>query len=313
MKILFTGSSSFTGMWFIKRLAQSGFSVIATYTKEKKAYQGVRKERVNQLKGLCTQIFSAPFGSEVFLDLLDTLKNLNLFCHHGAETENYKSENFNPISAVSINTKNANEVVEKLKKSGCHHILFTGSVFEPREGVGSSPLRAFSPYGLSKAMTFDFFDYLCLKKYISLGKFVIPNPFGPFEEEKFTYYLISNWLEGKTPVVKTGRYVRDNIHINLLAEGYALFVKTFLKGKDNLSFNPSGYVETQEAFTQRVAREMEKRLCVPCNFKVLKQLEENEPMVRANSQSLQALKLPFSEGKAWDAYADYYLYEKAEC
>ena len=62
---------------------------------------------------------------------------------------------------------------------GCNKILLTGSVFENDEGAGSRDLRAFSPYGLSKGFTWQLFRYHAQIRSMTLGKFVIPNPFGP--------------------------------------------------------------------------------------------------------------------------------------
>ena len=64
----------------------------------------------------------------------------------------------------------------------------TGSVFEQDEGVGNAPMAAFSPYGLSKGLTAQAFRYGCGTLDVPLGKFVIPNPFGPFEEPRFCHY-----------------------------------------------------------------------------------------------------------------------------
>ena len=41
----------------------------------------------------------------------------------------------------------------------------------------------------------------------ALEKFVIPNPFGPYEEPRFTAYLMRTWLAGETAHVQTPRYV----------------------------------------------------------------------------------------------------------
>ena len=75
-------------------------------------------------------------------------------------------------------------------------VVLTGSVFEQREGAGTEGLRAVSPYGLSKGLTADVFSYFTELLGMKLGKFVIPNPFGPLEEPRFTSYLIHNWFQG---------------------------------------------------------------------------------------------------------------------
>ena len=84
----------------------------------------------------------------------------------------------------------------------------------------------FSAYGLSKALTAQVFRYYCGRAGLSLGKFVIPNPFGPYEEPRFTAYLMKNWLTGGTPSCSSPAYVRDNIHVSLLAKAYPGLLKT---------------------------------------------------------------------------------------
>ncbi len=59
----------------------------------------------------------------------------------------------------------------------------------------------------------------------------------------------------------------------------------------------SGYVETQGAFTRRYAREMRKRLNLPCTVHLIKQTDFNEPMKRINSQLLDKKELNWSEKK----------------
>jgi UDP-glucose 4-epimerase len=102
-------------------------------------------------------------------------------------------------------------------------VVVTGSVFEPGEGEGDEALDAFSPYGLSKSFTAETFRYLCRRQGASFGKFVIPNPFGPFEEERFTTSLVRSWRRGERPTVRTPDYTRDNIHVSLLSLAYADF------------------------------------------------------------------------------------------
>jgi hypothetical protein len=53
---------------------------------------------------------------------------------------------------------------------------------------------------------------------------VIPNRFGPLEEPRFTAYLMKTWLAGEVARAQTQRYVRDSIHVSLLAKTYAAFV-----------------------------------------------------------------------------------------
>jgi nucleoside-diphosphate-sugar epimerase len=71
-------------------------------------------------------------------------------------------------------------------------------VFEANEGLGSAPLRAFSPYGLSKGLTAAAAAFYADREGFTFEKFVIPNPFGPYEEPRFTAYLMKTWLARQT-------------------------------------------------------------------------------------------------------------------
>ena len=152
--------------------------------------------------------------------------------------------------------------------NGCRVIVFTGSVFEPYEGKGDPECRAFSPYGLSKHMSFELFRLECRRAEIGLRKFVIPNPFGPYEELRFTSNAIREWSEGRIPIVFSSDYVRDNIHVSLLAKAYRRFCEGAIEANSPSHCAPSGYVETQATFARRFAREIGKRLGRDLRFRI---------------------------------------------
>jgi UDP-glucose 4-epimerase len=187
MKILFTGGSSFTGYWFIKELASAGHEVVAAFRRRPDEYpDDLRRRRVSALTAICRPVFSTSFGDDHFFELIHE-GNWDLFCNHGADVSNYKSPDFDVAGAVANNTHGLPRVLDSLKNAGCTRIVLTGSVFENDEGAGSKDLRAFSPYGLSKALTWQMFRYYAQLRQMPLGKFVIPNPFGPYEEPRFTH------------------------------------------------------------------------------------------------------------------------------
>jgi len=306
MKILFTGSSSFTGYWFIKALSEAGHEVVATFAGDEPAYSGVRKQRVELVKGLCRTEFNAAFGAKRFLEVLDAESQWDICCHHAADVTDYKSPDFGVIAAVDKNTHNVRKMLCALKSKGCNHLLVTGSIFEQGEGAGCSPMRAFSPYGLSKTVSYEIISFYAAETGMNLGKFVISNPFGPFEEPRFTAYLARNWKEGKTPQVATPLYVRDNIHISLLAMAYAHFAKELSGATGSIKMNPSGYVETQGAFAKRFAEEMRIRLGLACELSFADQREFIEPRVRINTEPVSHLFHTWNEELAWDEMAAYY-------
>lgn len=305
MKVLFTGASSFTGFWFVRELIAAGHEVTATFRKPVAEYADVRAARVAQLPKSCRSIHGPGFGTPEFIDTVKT-GSFDLLCHHAADVTNYKSPDFNTVEATAANTRNIAVVLGAFKSGGGRAVLLTGSVFENDEGAGSEGLNAFSPYGLSKALTHQMFRYYAGTANLPLGKFVIPNPFGPFEEPRFTAYLIKTWASGKPASVQTPLYVRDNIHVSLLAKCYAKYAADLNAGRAPIRLNPSGYVESQGAFTLRFAREMKPRLGLACEVELKDQTQFAEPRVRINTDLPDAHALGWNEAAAWDELAGYY-------
>ena len=305
MKILFTGASSFTGRWFIRQLTERGHEVCATFTRASAdEYEDVRAERVRSVIEKCRPVFSCRFGDERFLEILKSQK-FELLCHHAADATNYRSADFDVERAVANNTHGAGDVLQALGAVG-GAFLSTGSFFEPGEGAGSDGLPALSPYGLSKRLTDDAFRLKCREAGVRMGKFVIPNPFGPWEDARFTTYLARTWSNGAVATVRTPDYVRDNIQVSLLSAAYVAFAERVQQSQECSQVNPSGYVESQGAFAERVAGEMRRRTRWECRLECAAQTEFSEPLVRMNTEPVDGTALGWSESAAWDELAEYY-------
>lgn len=306
MKILFTGGSSFTGFWFIRELAAAGHEVTAIFRKPPEEYADhPRQQRIRLLERCCRPVHGCSFGDDRFLTLIGQ-GGWDLLCHHAADVSNYKSPDFDAVGAVQHNTRNLRRVLQALRSAGCSRVLLTGSVFEGGEGAGSQALPSFSPYGLSKSLTASVLGYYCEQLALKLGKFVIPNPFGPFEEPRFTAYLMKTWLASGTPACSSPAYVRDNIHVSLLAKAYVRFAAGLTPEPGFSKLNPSGYVESQGAFTLRLAEEMRPRLNLPCPVELKRQTDFPEPRVRINTDVLDGAALGWDESAAWDQFAEFY-------
>ena len=310
MRILFTGGSSFTGMWFIRELAAAGHEVTAVFRRPAGEYaDAVRRRRVALAVEVSRPVFGPSFGDDRFLALIAE-GGWDLLCHHAADVTNYKSPDFDAVAAVANNTRNLAAVLAALKAAGGRRVLLSGSVFEGGEGAGSQGLPHFSPYGLSKALTAEIFRFECARAGVGLGKFVIPNPFGPYEEPRFTAYLMKSWLAGATPNCSSPAYVRDNIHVSLLARAYARFAGE-VPAAGFARANPSGYAESMGAFTLRLAQEMRPRLGLPCPVELKKQADFPEPRVRINTDPADADVPGWDEAVAWDEMARYYRQQHA--
>jgi nucleoside-diphosphate-sugar epimerase len=303
MKILLTGGSSFTGLWFARSLNARGHAVVAPL--KGTGYSGLRGIRVTELKKVAEVIDDCPFGSARFLDLV-AAERWDLLCQHAARSGDYRSADFDVLAAVAENTHNMATVLKAMLKQGLVGVLATGSIFEQDEGIGGERIRAFSPYGLSKGLTWQFYRFLSETLGFKLAKFTIPNPFGPFEEPRFCTYLVRSWFNGDVPTVRTPLYVRDNVHVDLLAAAYAAFAEQLTLPGSVSKLNPSFYIESQGAFANRFASEMAPRLGLACPFVLLDQSEFGEPMVRINTDRLVGTDFGWSERLAWDNEAAFY-------
>lgn len=303
MKILLTGASSFTGFWFARALHAAGHHVVAALRGPRDSYtNGVRAARVTRLPEAAECAYGLSFGDTGFLDLCRD-GAWDLLCHHAAQVGDYRSATFDVAAALAANTRELPAVLRAM--CGLSGVVLTGSVFEANEGAGTAPLRAFSPYGVSKGLTAAVVHYWCGAMGLPLGKFVIPNPFGPYEEPRFCAYLMRQWKAGAVAEVRTPAYVRDNIHVDLLARTYARFAASVPGRSGFVRLNPSGYVEAQGAFAQRFAGEIGRRLELECRLSLTEQVEFAEPMVRINTDHISEEK--WDERSAWDGVAEYYM------
>jgi UDP-glucose 4-epimerase len=262
LRILITGASSFTGSWFARSLAAAGHDVTATF--RQREYDGLRGERVRLVTAVARPLWGAGFG--------DIQGEYDVLCAHGAEVGEYRSPEFDADAAVAENTRDVERVV-----SGMGRVVVTGTVFEALD----------TPYGISKRRTWEAFEPH------GAAKFVIPNPFGPWEEPRFTTYLARTWLDGGIAIVRTPEYVRDNIHVQALSDAYVRFVES-----DAAHAAPSQYRETQLAFAHRCARELEAHLHVDCIVEAAEQTDFSEPLELVNTDSVDGPE-PWGELAVW--------------
>lgn len=304
-RILLTGVSSFTGAAFACALARAGNEVVATLTRDGVgAYEGLRRQRLEAAAAAGVRLVpGVVFGGDACLALVR--EGFDVIGHHAADVTNYKSPDFDALAAVANNTRGLRALVEA---TGAAWVL-TGTYFEPDEACwdpaesarrgaevapavveveqGKDPARAFSPYGLSKALTWQVVRHACALAGVPVTKFVLPNPYGPGEEPRFPDFLRRHWAEGKVPRIQTPEYVRDNCPVDALADAY---VRACAEAPRHAvrRCNPSGHVESVRQFALRLAALAEREFGRPCPVETPAQTVWNEPACRFNTEPVVA-------------------------
>lgn len=297
MRVLLTGASSFSGMWIAQALAKAGHEVVAiarggTYA------DPLRQARMDRVAAVAKIVTDAPFGSARFIEVLSAGR-FDAIGLHGAEVGDYKSPTYDMPAAVAANTLNAEQV---FAAAGAARVVITGSVFEPNEGKGTEPLISFSPYGTAKALTGERLQQTAEAAGSPVARFVIPNPFGPWEERKFQRLVMTRWSKGEAVHIDQALYVRDNIPVDLLASAYVATAE----GRFGDYCAPSCYAEPVGAFFERMARETRGRTGWECPLTLADAQVFAEPENRTNRTALDRAALGWSEAAFWNDYVDHY-------
>ncbi len=281
MHILFLGVSSFSGYHFIKKLSENKKNkIICTLTKKLNSYKSIRYERIKLIKKIknIQIIEKIKFGDEKFINLLKK-KKFNVICLHHALTKNYNSNTkFNLKKSLTENTKNINLVFSKIDKK-CK-IVISNTIFQ---NIPSKRYKAVNNYGISKSRSYEKIKLSCKKFNLKYKSIYITNPWGPLEEKKLNYYLITNWIQNKKTFVSHPNYIRDNIFIDKLTKYYYKIVNSNSK---KIEYFPSGYCSTNKIFIESFKNKFEKFFNKKVKIEYGRKPKYNQPICRINGKKI---------------------------
>ena len=270
VKILLTGASSFTGFWFARTLAAAGHELVAPLRGNLDSLP--RRGAVGGCAGCTASSSSFPhagfLGSAKFLGLADS-HDFDVLCHHGAEVGDYRNPEFDIARAAASNTLNLRSVLLAMSERGLKGVALIGQHFSNR-------MRA---RALSRSWRFRRTAYReavtarsCADRCHEIGV-----PFGNSSSPTRSARWSSRGSAPSGAHLGGGRrgrdqdpdYIRDNIHVGLLAACYRRFVEETDTAPAFRKLNPSGYVESQGTFVDVVAREIGRRTGQRCAVTLL--------------------------------------------
>lgn len=217
--IIFTGSSSFSGYYFVKRLNQLGYKVhlFFSFKKENIKYlNNLKSYRVKKIIKSNYVYFNCKFGSKFFLNKLGRFKKIDYFCHHHHYTKDYNKNNYKLLKSLKVSLDKYENVLKILKEKKIKKFFYTGSYFEGND-INKLP---FSEYGLSKKIVKDILSFSCKKLDIKFSSFIIPNVFGFLEDNKLYTQMITKFMRRENFTINNPKYKRDFVHINILSKDY---------------------------------------------------------------------------------------------
>lgn len=305
MKVILTGVSSFTGCWFANELSSQGFEVICPLPRKIKDYTGIKKTRLDFVRTKVSILFNCPLGSTDFLELCS--KPFDFLGFHASYVKNYHKNDFKISKAFEENLKNIELTLSVIKKH-CRGIIYSSSIFENAINLETEDLSQYSlpwfNYAFAKKITYLSLKSLSEQNNISFKRFVITNPFGPYEDKKISYYIMKSIIEMKEISLRTPLYKRDMIHVQVLAKVYAMAFFE-LQNKNCSEVRPSQYNVPIQEFAKIMLTEM-SRYTKTKTLNIGKQKEFFEPKELLNDQKVSDSCPNLDYEIIWSEYYKYY-------
>lgn len=292
-RILMTGATSCTGSWIARALAEGGHETHLALRQPTTELDEVQRLRLDPLLGRVT-VHTGISHDSASLQALIAKVTPDVFVMHAHPMEGFRGADYDHVGAVAAMTARLPLQLDELAATGAR-VVYSGTVYEPdaaRPGVSS--------YGVSKLTVWEHVRLGAMHRGIPAVRVAIPNPYGPLENGRLGNYLAAEWAHGRTPVIRTPKYVRDNIPVQELAARYVELIDTDVEAPHTVT--PSGYLGTQAEFAERVAQEIGERLGRDLAVEFTMDAPHPEPLVVVNDGS-HSSTFETRESSYWDAYA----------
>ena len=238
MKILFTGSSSFTGYHFLDQINKKKIKTFAIFSKKSFSYKKSYQKRIlsSKLKFVKPKS-NIKFGSSKFLKIIKEEKIDTICFHHfivGNLDQKYKFKQ--NLKKLLLNLE---KVTFYLAQNSNPAIIYTSSVYQ-RISANNSYLNDNSRinYGLTKLILFQLLKYHCNKNKIKFIDFELQNPIGQFEKSNsLPYSIAKSYFEKSEIILNHPERIFKYEFIEKISKDYVKVLKSRKKYKSKYKKN----------------------------------------------------------------------------
>ena len=219
-----TGVSSFVGYHLASAYSERGWQVLATLSRDRAEYDGVRAQRLRQLDGRVDwQRLDLREAAQV-QDFVDRYRPRVWVQHAGFATQ-YGSFDFDVEAAHRLNVQPLPSLYSALSELGAEGIIVTGSSAEysPSGGEALEDAACFPrmPYGASKLAETVAAVQLSQQYGLATRVARVFIPFGPLDNDaKLLPSVVARLRVGEPVDLSPCEQERDFVHVDDLAEAY---------------------------------------------------------------------------------------------
>ncbi len=220
---IITGVSSFVGCHLASAFVAAGYRVVATTSRETGAYDGVRADRLNKVRGVAELAELDIEDGDAVTTFVEKQKP-DIWVHHAGFAENYHSPDHDFMRSIAVNVRPLESLYRALEGTGCG-VIVTGSSAEYGASENAdneeNNCQPDLPYGTAKLMESVEAELLCKIHGVPTRVARLYIPFGPMDNsQKLLSQVVTALAAGKPIDLSPCNQKRDFVSVGDVCNAY---------------------------------------------------------------------------------------------